>query len=129
MDLQTKNTTAGAWRERISAQQASGQQIRAWCRENGCHEHALYWWRAKLGLSPVTSKPRRRAVGGKRVDFTRLVLEPSAQREAALGSEPIRLSLIGGRMLTFPVSMPVGQIASLVRAIEGACPEPVEGAA
>ena len=90
--------------------------IRDWCRENGCHEHAFYWWRARLGLSPVIRKRRRRSARRKAVDFTRLVVEPVAM----VGVEPIRLSLIGGRELMLPASMPVEQIASLVRAIEGA---------
>lgn len=43
---------ANVWQERVVAQQASGQAVRAWRRANGCPEHGFYWWRAKLGLSP-----------------------------------------------------------------------------
>ena len=42
-------------------------------------------------------------------------------------ADPIRVSLLGGRELRLPASMPLEQIARLLRAIEGACPEPVEG--
>jgi hypothetical protein len=121
MDASTKNTTAETWRQRVVAQQASGQSIRAWCRENGCHEHAFYWWRARLGLSPMARKrsPRPKAAV-KPVEFTRIVLKKSMLVRAANLAEPIRLSLIGGRELILPASMPVEKIAGLLRAIEGA---------
>lgn len=125
MDGRTKNATAHVWRERIVAQQAGGQSIRAWCRENGCHEHSFYWWRARLGLSPVAGKRRWRPRSVKPIGFAGFVVEPPVTSSA----DPIRLSLLGGRELSLPALMPVEQIARLVRAIEGACPEPVEGAA
>jgi hypothetical protein len=115
MDVQTENTAAAAWRERIGAQQASGQRIRGWCRENGCREHAFYWWRARLGLSPAAGKRRGRPRAVRPMGFARLVVEPPAPSSA----EPIRLSLAGGRELTLPASMSVERIATLVRAIEG----------
>ena len=116
MDADAKNTTAQTWREQIVAQQASEQPIRAWCRDNGFHEHSFYWWRARLGLSPVSARRRGRPRGSKPVAFSKLIVEAPP-----IGScEPIRLSLAGGRELTLPSSMPVEQIARLVRAIEGA---------
>jgi hypothetical protein len=126
MDARTKKSTiADAWRQRVLAQQGSGRPIRQWCRENRCAEHAFYCWRVRLGLSPATGKPRRRRVAGKPIGFTRLVLESSPRSDATV--EPIRLSLVGGRELALPMSMPVEQIARLVRAIEGAGPEPACG--
>ena len=120
MDVQAKSTTAETWRQRVVAQQASGQPIRAWCRANGCHEHAFYWWRLKLGLSPAARKPRRRLTGAAPVGFARVVVNAGQLRDRMGSAEPIRLSLIGGRELTLAASMPVEQIARLVRAIEGA---------
>jgi len=114
MDADRQNTTAQTWRKRIVAQQTSGQPIRAWCRENGCHEHSFYWWRARLGLSPVAAKHRRRPRVPTPIAFAKLVVEPPMT-----AAEPIRLSLAGGRELKLPSSMPVEQIAMLVRAIEG----------
>jgi hypothetical protein len=116
MDAESKNTTAQTWRERIVVQQASGQPIRAWCRDNGVHEHSFYWWRARLGLSPMVAKRRGRRRVAKPVSFAKLVIEPPTTAVA----EPMRLSLAGGRELTLPASMPIEQIARLVRAIEGA---------
>jgi hypothetical protein len=112
MDAAAKNTTAENWRERIVAQQSSGQPIRAWCRQIRCHEHSFYWWRARLGLSPVVTK--RRARFAKPITFAKLVVEPTVG-----DAEPIRLSLAGGRELTLPASMPIEQVALLIRAIEG----------
>jgi hypothetical protein len=116
MEAEEKNTTARRWRERIVAQQASGQTIRAWCQNNGCHEHAFYWWRAKLGLSPVTAKRRVKPGMVKPVGFARVVVQPTKQG----GDDVIRVSLLGGRELMLPASMPIEQLATLVRTIEGA---------
>ena len=99
------NGKADAWREHIKTQQTSGQSIRAWCRQNDCAEHAFYWWRAKLGLST----DKRRAF--KPLAFARVVVQPSA-------AEPLRLQLGGQRELLFPASMPLEQVAKLLRAIE-----------
>jgi hypothetical protein len=44
MEEAARTSAAETWRERISAQQAGGQSIRALCKENGWHEHAFYWW-------------------------------------------------------------------------------------
>jgi hypothetical protein len=103
----TSNGTAQAWRERITSQKASGQSIRGWCRDNGQHEHAFYWWRARLGLSPRSARKRRLV---KPVRFAEVVVNHV---------EPVCLRLAGGRELVLPASMGVEQVAKLVRAIEG----------
>jgi len=54
--VEAKTETANHWRERIAAQQASGQSIRGWCKINGCAEHAFYWWRARLKLQPASEQ-------------------------------------------------------------------------
>ena len=108
---ENKPKTADVWRERIVAWQASGQSVRGWCKKHGCHEHAFYWWRAKLGLSP---SPRKRRRVTKPVRFAEVVVE----RSPVVG-EPIRLLLGGGRELVLPVAMSVKDAAALVRAIEG----------
>jgi hypothetical protein len=107
------NGAAGVWHERIVAQRASGQSIRGWCRENGQHEHAFYWWRSRLGLSPRAARTRSRGRPAEVMEFAEAVVEGAA-------SESIRLRLGGGRELFLPASMPVEWIARLVRGIEGA---------
>jgi hypothetical protein len=98
---------ADAWCQHIKTQQASGQSIRAWCRQNDCAEHAFYWWRARLGLSSgkrPTAKP---------LAFARVVVQQPA-------TEPFRLQLAGQRELIFPATMPVEQVAKLLRLLEAA---------
>jgi hypothetical protein len=109
-----RTKAADVWRERVVAQQASGEAVRAWCRAHGCPEHGFYWWRAKLGLSPVASATARRQRRRSRpVHFAEVVVErPEA--------EPIVLRLGGGRELVLPASMPVTRLAELLRAVEGA---------
>jgi hypothetical protein len=109
----TLNGTAQAWRERIALQQASGQSIRAWCRQNNHHEHAYYWWRSRLGLSPRSASKRPQRGPIKRLKFAEVVVDRAS-------AEPLCLRLSGGRELVLPASMPVAQVVQLVRAIEGA---------
>lgn len=117
MESASTISLSDTWRERIAAQRASGQSIRAWCRDNGCREHSFYFWRVRLDLSPVGAKrPRRSAL--KPIAFTELTtLGPSA--------EPLRLRLARGRELLLPASMPAEQVAGLVGLIE-ALPRPHE---
>jgi hypothetical protein len=110
MDSESTSSPADTWRERIVAQQAGGQSIRAWCRDNGCHEHSFYWWRVRLNLSPVGVKRRRRS-SSKPITFTEVTVgRPTA--------EPMCLRLARGRELLLPASMPVEKIAGLVGLIE-----------
>jgi hypothetical protein len=101
----TSNGTAETWRERVIAQQASGQSIRAWCREHNHHEHAFYWWRSRLGLSPKSAIKSRPPAKPPR--FAEVVVNGAAG--------PICLRLGSGRELMLPASMPVEQIAALIR--------------
>ncbi len=124
MEEAARTSAAETWRERISAQQAGGQSIRALCKENGWQEHAFYWWRSRLGLSPrsVVRRRRRRMV---RPGFAEVVVGRTAVTQPAVlagqraaGIEPIHLRLCGGRELVLPVSMPLEQLAKLVVLIE-----------
>jgi hypothetical protein len=112
MDAAAKTDLADVWRQRIIAQQAAGESIRDWCKANGCHEHAFYWWRARLGLSPKSPVTRRRSV--PRPKLAEVVVDSTPR-----ASQMMTLRLRSGAELTLPVTS-VPQIAELVRAIEGA---------
>ena len=103
---------SNAWRERITAQRASGESIRGWCRQHDCREHSFYWWRARLKLRPgaVAGRGRGRAPA-KPVAFAEVLVRATAQ--------PLCLRLSGGRELVLPASMEVEQVARLVRLVEG----------
>jgi len=115
--------TAEIWRERIAAQQAGGRSIRALCKEHGWHEHAFYWWRSRLGLSPV-SVIRRGRRPKMPAGFAEVVVDRPAAAVSLVGSmtastvEPIRLCLLGGRELVLPASMSDQRVAALVGLIE-----------
>jgi len=117
MDLASKSSRADIWRERIIAQQASGQSVRAWCRENaGCHEHSFYWWRARLSLVPYPARQRRVAKAQAPVAGAQTI--PFAEVLVAAAGQPICLRLAGGRELLLPASMAIEQVAKLVGLIE-----------
>jgi len=122
---QTTNGAAELWRERVVAQQASGQSIRAWCKENGYHDHSFYWWRARLGLSPVAPKRGRRRSGGSarlavpaRLGFAEVVVDRHAAPDDDAAGERLCLRLAGGRELLLPAATPARRVAELIRAIE-----------
>jgi hypothetical protein len=115
MNEGTKSVAAETWRERIAAQQAGGQSIRALCKENGWQEHAFYWWRSRLGLSPV-SVIRRRRRSKVPAGFAEVVFDRPGAATSAV--EPICFRLGGGRELVLPVSMPLEQVAKLAALIE-----------
>jgi hypothetical protein len=112
MKAATVNGTADAWRERIAAHRDSGQSIRAWCRENNHHEHAFYWWRSRLGLSPRSATKRQQRRPARPMKFAEVVVD-------RVMAESISLRLGSGRELILSASMPVTQVAALVRAVEG----------
>jgi hypothetical protein len=99
---------ADVWRERITSQRASGQAVRAWCRDNHQREHMFYWWRSRLGLSPksMAKTPVRRT---RRMGFAEVVVDRVACRPCRNSRDAI---------LVLPASMPVESIAKLVRALE-----------
>src|SRR5271170_3946637 len=107
MDAASKTDLADTWRQRVTTQQAAGDSIRGWCKANGCHEHAFYWWRARLGLSPVSGSKRRRRVALPK--FAEVVVDSLPR----VGQTSMTLRLPSGAELTLPV-MPVSQIAELV---------------
>ena len=117
MDDGAKSSAAETWRERIAAQQAGGDSIRALCKQNGWHEHAFYWWRSRLGLSPC-STPRRRRKRAALPGFAEVVVDRPSTPFAAF-AEPILLRLGGGRELVLPVSMADERVAALIHLIAG----------
>jgi hypothetical protein len=115
MEATVNDDKAKIWRDRIEAQRASGQSVRAWCLANDSREHSFFWWRARLGLSPAR-RPSRRPP--KPIAFTRVFVQPSAAEGKPAAADSLRLRLAGERELMFPASMPAEQVAKLVHAIE-----------
>lgn len=110
--MDVKRSTAALWQKRIEGQASSGMSIRAWCRDNDVHEHGFYWWRTRLGLSPVGVR-RQPSSDARPVRFAEVVVAPPV-----IG-DPIRLRLSRDRELILPAAMPMADVAALVRAIEG----------
>ncbi len=104
------------WREALRRHRASGLTVRAFCAKEQLAETAFHAWRRILRerdaerrqVLPVALAPA----------FVPMVVREE-QREAA-ASDDVVIDLRGGRAMRLPASMPVEQIARLVRAIEGA---------
>jgi hypothetical protein len=50
------------WTEHITNQLATGQSVRAYCRQQSLAEHSFYSWRRRLRSEPATPNPVRFAV-------------------------------------------------------------------
>jgi hypothetical protein len=94
------------WRGLVAGHAASGMSIRAYCAKMRVKEPAFYWWRAELA---------RREAPKPKATFVPVVVKAPA----AAGTEGISIELRGGRVLRLPSSMAMGDVAALVRAIEG----------
>lgn len=68
------------WSKLIAEQEASGQTIRAFCKERGVADHCFYFWRKRLGLGK--SEP---------VQFALL--------RTAASAAPLELLLVSGERL------------------------------
>ena len=84
MEATVNDDKSKPWRDRIEAQRVSGESVRAWCLANGSGEHSFFWWRARLGLSPVQRPSRRPA---RPIAFARVIVEPSAPAAVMLPAE------------------------------------------
>jgi hypothetical protein len=100
-----QNGKAERWRRRIEDQRVGGQSVRAWCATHEVREQSFYWWRRRLA---VVSQPKAKAVTPA---FARVLLQTA---------ESLRLRLGNDRELILPASMPMEQVAELVRALERA---------
>lgn len=100
------------WRQRIEAQRASGQSVRAWCQASGMREQSFYWWRRRL--SPPLARTESAGTSFARVMLDRSSDEPPVARVA----EPMRLRWRGERELILPASMPLAHVAELLTELE-----------
>jgi transposase-like protein len=80
------------WRQRIAQQEATGQSIRAFCRDQKLSEHSFYAWRKQLETTTDTHQ-------AKPIRFALVETTKPANRHQA---EPLELILAGGDRLRIP---------------------------
>lgn len=91
------------WCERVAAQGASGQSVRAYCKQHGFCEHSFYAWRQRL---------RRES---QSVSFALVQTRPERPESGALMAE---LLLAGGERLRIPCEeAALGAVLRAVRAV------------
>jgi transposase-like protein len=104
------------WRQTVARHAKSGPTVRQFCRREGLHESAFYFWRRMIqerGTKQHGSRqcrPKQRGV--KPPAFVPLVL---GDVHAAAG---ITLELRGGRSLRLSELFPIDRLATLVHALE-----------
>ncbi len=74
------------WRQKIAAQEESGQSVRAFCNERGLGEHSFYWWRQRFQRENTP------------VRFALVETKPAGEAKA----QPIELMLASGDHLRIP---------------------------
>jgi len=105
------------WREALRRHRASGLTVRAFCAKEQLAETAFHAWRRILRERDAERRRQVLPVAPAPAFVPMVVREE--QREAAAAADVV-IDLRGGRAMRLPASMPVEQIARLVRAIEGA---------
>jgi len=78
-------TKEAAWRRRLSRHAASGQSVRAWCRQHRVTEAAFHWWRRELA---------RRDAETRATSFVPVHVTDSPARD---GDQHIEIMLTDGR--------------------------------
>lgn len=104
------------WRQVLARQAKSGLTVRQFCRREGLHESAFYFWRRMIQQRDAVRQGSRQCRadrgGCKRPAFVPLVVD---------GMQPaagITIELRGGRSLRLSGSFPVERLAALVHALE-----------
>lgn len=102
------------WREALRRQKVSGLTVRAFCAREQLAETAFHAWRRILRERDTQRRPAPAPA------TPALAFVPVVMREADRPAADIAIELRGGRVMRLFASMPVEQVAALVRAIEGA---------
>jgi len=105
----TREETRAHWRERLAAQQASGQSVVAWCAAQGVRRKDFYLWRAKLPAPPPA------ATAWVAVD-----VRPPVAPVAPVVPAPAGLTLQVGRVTcTVPPGFDPALLAAVLAVLEG----------
>jgi hypothetical protein len=102
--LSGSSGTHDQWKQRIKAQQKSGESIPAWCAREGLKVKYFYWWRKRLGLG-VTLVPVR-------VNRSESVLPVPIAKSAEL------VVSIGSARLALPGGVDTKWLADLLKALQ-----------
>jgi hypothetical protein len=104
------------WRDALRRHKGSGQTVRAFCAREQLAETAFHAWRRIL--RERDAERRSAPIAAPAPTFVPVVVREADRPEPAAAD--IAIELRGGRVMRLPASMPVEQVARLVRAIEGA---------
>lgn len=90
------------WRHRIAQQQASGQSIRAFCRDQKLSEHSFYAWRKQLETTNARDNDKANPVRFALVQTATAIKQPTVATRQLSNAEPLELILASGDRLLIP---------------------------
>lgn len=97
------------WRQHMAAWSRSGLSSREYARRNGLNPSTFSWWRGELRRQQLQEHGQR------------LTLVPVTTPAAAPPAEPLEVSLPHGVVIRVPEHVDLVRVATLVRALVGAC--------
>lgn len=110
--MSRKNNLAQIWAERIEACQASGSNVKAWCRENNVSASQYYYWIKKLNNNA------NEIVGDNSVEWAEVSLKPEIQN---IDNESSIILNYNAFKLKIPKNIKREDIAEVLAAIVSIC--------
>ena len=110
------NQREAYWREVLDRQGHSGLSVKAFCDREHLAESSLYHWRRRISQrdqQAMADSPAKPA-------FLPVAVHQDHPAEAGGADGQIAIQLRGGRVMRLAASMPMEQLAAILRAIEGA---------
>lgn len=110
--MSRKNNLAQIWAERIEACQASGSNVKAWCRENNVSASQYYYWIKKLNNNA------NEIVGDNSVEWAKVSLETKKKN---IDNESSIILNYNAFKLEIPKNIKRDDIAEVLAAIVSVC--------
>jgi transposase-like protein len=113
------------WRQRLTAQAASGLTIAAWCRRNGVSDSLFYFWKrtiAHRGAGRIRTKTKSPAFPKDPVLFAPVVLAPALQQvdtDRPPAGGVIEIMLAGARVVRVGADFDAPTRSRVLAVLEG----------
>lgn len=110
--MSRKGSLAQIWAERISACQASGINVKSWCRDNNVSASQYYYWIKKLNTTVEKNSE------DKSIEWAEVSLAPQKQN---IGNESSIILNYNGFKINVPKNIKRDDIVEVLAAIVSVC--------